>query len=134
MFLNIETFYIFVNTVKRLNKPIEIILLKQAELFLDEIEDCVRKKFFLSMRKTKSRIFGEWFKKLINSNDIFEFRVDHQGKFYRLFAFWDSTDDKHSLVVCTHGLIKKTNKIPKPEIAIAESIKDKYFRGIITGG
>ncbi len=114
-----------------MEKPIEIVLLKQAEDFLDNIEEPVRKKFFISMRKTKSRIFGDWFKKMIGTDDIYEFRTDNNGKFYRLFAFWDSRDDKQTLIVCAHGLIKKTNKTPKAEIAKAEDIKDKYFKGLI---
>jgi len=113
-----------------MGKPIEIVLLKQAEDFIDEIEEPVRKKFFVSMRKTKSRIFGDWFKKLIGTNDIYEFRIDYNGKFYRLFSFWDSRDERQTLVVCSHGLVKKSNKTPKSEIDKAEDIKDKYFKGL----
>ena len=83
------------------------------------------------MRKTKLRIFGDWFKKMSGTNDIYEFSVDNKGKFYRLFSFWDSRHDKQTLVVCTHGLLKKSNKTPKTEINKAEDIKDKYFKGLI---
>jgi phage-related protein len=113
-----------------MEKPIEIILLKQAEDFLDDVEAPVRKKFFYSMRKTKSRIFGEWFTKMAGTSDLFEFKVDNNGKFYRLFSFWDSRDGKQTLIICTHGLIKKTNKTPKAEIQKAEDIKDLYFKGL----
>ena len=115
----------------KMEKPIEIVLLKQAENFIDEIEEPVRKKFFISMRKTKSRIFGDWFKKMIDTNDLFEFRVENNGKYYRLFSFWDSRDGKQTLIVCTHGILKKTNKTPKSEIEKAENIKDMYFKGLI---
>ena len=54
-----------------MEKLIEIFLLIQAEEFLDSIEEPVRKKFFVSMRKTKSRIFGDWFQKMKSSNEIF---------------------------------------------------------------
>jgi len=114
-----------------MEKTIEIFLLIQAEEFLDNAEEPVRKKFFVSMRKTKSRIFGDWFQKMKSSNEIFEFRVDNNGKFYRLFAFWDTRGSKQTLIVCTHGLIKKTNKTPKSDIEKAEDIKDKYFRGLL---
>jgi len=114
-----------------MERPIEFIFLKQAEDFLDQVEEPVRKKFFISMRKTKSRIFGDWFKKMIGTNDIFEFRTDHNGKFYRLFAFWDSRGEVQTLIVCSHGLIKKTNKTPKSEIEKAEEIKNLYFKGLI---
>lgn len=114
-----------------MDKPIEILLLNQAEYFLDSIEEQVRKKFFLSMRKTKSRIFGEWFQKMQSRDDIYEFRTDNNGKYYRLFAFWDSRGETQTLIVCTHGLIKKTNKTPKSDIEKAENIKDKYFKGLL---
>ena len=114
-----------------MEKPIEIVLLKQAENFLDEIEESVRKKFFISMRKTKSRIFGDWFKKMIDTNDLFEFRVENKGNHYRLFSFWDSRDGKQTLIVCAHGLVKKTNKTPKSEIEKADDIKELYFKELI---
>ena len=114
-----------------MDKPIEIIALPQAEEFLDSLEEPVRKKFFHSMRKTKERIIGDWFKKMIGTDGIYEFRVDNNGKFYRLFAFWDSRGSKQTLIVATHGLIKKSNKTPKSDIDKAEELKNKYFKGLI---
>ena len=114
-----------------MEKPIEIILLIQAEEFLDNVEIPVRKKFFTSIRKTKERIFGDWFQKMKSTHEIFEFRVDNNGKFYRLFAFWDTRGSKQTLIVCTHGLIKKSNKTPKSDIEKAKEIKDRYFKGLI---
>ncbi len=114
-----------------MKKPIEVILLKQAEDFLDNIEEAARKKLFISMRKTKERIFGDWFKKMIGTDDIYEFKADNKGKFYRLFAFWDSRGERQTLIVCTHGLIKKTNKTPKSEINKAEEIRKNYYKGLI---
>ena len=111
-----------------MEKPIEIITLPQAEEFIDSIEEPVRKKFLHSMRKTKQRIFGDWFKKMVGTDDIYEFRVDNNGKFYRLFAFWDRRGSSQTLIVATHGLIKKTNKTPKSDIDKAEEIKNKYFK------
>lgn len=45
---------------------------------------------------------------------------------YRLFAFWDK--DKETLVIATHGIIKKTQKTPCKEIAKAETIRREYFK------
>ena len=86
---------------------------------------------FYAIRKTKMRIYGDWFEKLKGSRDIFEFRIKDSNKFFRLFAFWDSTREKETLIICTHGLIKKTNKTPKQDIEKAEMIKDRYFKGLI---
>jgi phage-related protein len=110
-----------------MEKPIDIIFLKNAEDFLDELEESARKKLFQCFRKTKERIFGQWFSKLAGSDGIFEFRIEDGGKFYRLFAFWDNESSKETLVVCTHGFLKKTNKTPKNEIEKAEKIKKEYF-------
>lgn len=67
----------------------------------------------------------ELFKKLEKS-EIWEFRTLYNGIAYRLFAFWD-TEEK-TLVVATHGIIKKTQKTPSKEIAKAEAIRKEYFK------
>ena len=41
--------------------------------------------------------------------------------------FWDKTDKKDTVVISTHGIIKKTDKTPKIEIERAESLRVKYF-------
>lgn len=110
-----------------MEKPIEVIFLKQAEEFTNSIDNIPRKKLFQVIRKTKERLFGQWFTKLKSSDGIFEFRIDDSGKFYRLFAFWDTKEEQETLVVATHGLIKKTNKTPPTEIRKAEQIKRQYF-------
>ena len=40
---------------------------------------------------------------------------------------WQETTRK-SLVIATHGIIKKTQKTPKKEIAKAERIRQEYFK------
>lgn len=46
---------------------------------------------------------------------------------YRLFAFWDKLDKTDTIVISTHGLIKKTNKTPQGELDKAEFLRKKYF-------
>ncbi len=67
---------------------------------------------------------NELFKKLDNT-DIWEFRTLYNGIAYRLLAFWDT--DTQTLVVATHGIIKKTQKTPAKEISKAENLKKEYF-------
>ncbi|WP_231390026.1 type II toxin-antitoxin system RelE/ParE family toxin [Sphingobacterium pedocola] len=50
------------------------------------------------------------FKKL--NNDIWEFRTLYQGLQYRLLAFWDKTFSSETMVISTHGFIKKRSKVP----------------------
>ena len=64
------------------------------------------------------------FKKLENTN-IWEFRTLYNGICYRLFSFWDTEEE--TLVIATHGIIKKTQKTPLKEIAKAEEIRKEYF-------
>lgn len=65
------------------------------------------------------------FKKL--QNDIWEFRTTFAGLQIRLLAFWDKTDNKETLVLATHGFIKKVDKVPASHIDRALRLRDKYF-------
>lgn len=61
----------------------------------------------------------------MKGSDIWEFRTKYSGSIYRIFAFWDTEND--TLVVTTHGIIKKTQKTPSKEIKRAEDIRIEYF-------
>ena len=54
-----------------------------------------------------------------------EFRTLYDGIQYRIFAFWDTEEE--TLVLTTHGIIKKTQKTPAKEIEKAERIRKEYF-------
>ncbi len=75
----------------------------------------------------KSRYINDprLFKKL--TKDIWEFRTRYNKLQYRLLAFWDKRDEQDTLVISTHGIIKKTDKVPKKEIEKALSIMESYF-------
>jgi len=45
---------------------------------------------------------------------------------YRLFAFWD--ENENSLIIATHGIIKKTDKTPKKEINKAKQLRAEYLK------
>ena len=103
----------------------QLALLEEARIFLRSLPEQVYKKILYNV----DRVAGgeknkELFKKLENS-EIWEFRTLYNGVAYRLFAFWDT--DTQTLVVATHGIIKKTQKTPKKEIARAEAIMKQYF-------
>ena len=65
------------------------------------------------------------FKKL--QDEIWEFRSKYLGNQHRLLAFWDKSNNRNTLVIATHGFIKKTSKVPKNEIQKAEKIRSEYF-------
>jgi phage-related protein len=49
-----------------------------------------------------------------------------EGMQYRLFAFLAKADNV--FVICTHGIIKKTQKTPIKDIEKAEQLRRKYFQ------
>jgi hypothetical protein len=61
------------------------------------------------------------------NDEIWEFRTKYAGFQIRLLAFWDKRDNKKTLVISTHGFIKKMSKIPKSEIERAIRIRENYF-------
>lgn len=65
------------------------------------------------------------FKKL--SGEIWEFRTKYNGLQYRLLAFWDKTEKVETIVVSTHGFVKKVDKVSQTEINKAEQLRRLYF-------
>ncbi|MEO6285376.1 MAG: type II toxin-antitoxin system RelE/ParE family toxin [Dyadobacter sp.] len=57
----------------------------------------------------------------------FGFRTLYKSKAFRLFSFWDKIDGKETLIVATHGILKKTQKTPSKEIKKAEEIRKQYL-------
>jgi phage-related protein len=50
------------------------------------------------------------------------------SKAYRLFAFWDKSKKNNTVVISTHGILKKTQKTPTKEIEKAENIRIEYLK------
>jgi len=103
----------------------EIIFLDQAIDFMSKLDTKARNKIYFNLDKAKLENDPKLFKKL--TDDIWEFRTLYQGIQYRLFAFWDKTDKTETLVLTTHGLVKKVSKVPKSEIEKAIKIRNAYF-------
>jgi phage-related protein len=104
----------------------KIIFLKEAREFLLGLDEKSRYKIIFNMDKAKIKNDKELFKKL--QGEIWEFRTMHNKTFYRVFAFWDKTEKEETLVLATHGIVKKTGKIPDKEIGKAEKIRLDYFK------
>ena len=110
-----------------MRKDISLRLMPQASEFVKGLSEKTRTKVFYDIRKTLDGFKGDWFKKMSGTDDLFEFRTLHNEQYIRLFAFWDKTGDTETLIVCTHGIIKKTDKTPQKEIDLAERLKKEYF-------
>lgn len=103
----------------------DVELLPDAVHFLENLDDKAREKIYYNIKKAQLVSDNELFKKL---NDfIWEFRTLYKNKAYRLFSFWDKIDGKDTLVVATHGILKKTQKTPSKEIKKAEEIRKQYL-------
>ncbi|MBK7691670.1 MAG: type II toxin-antitoxin system RelE/ParE family toxin [Bacteroidetes bacterium] len=59
---------------------------------------------------------------------MWEFRTLYNKTYFRLFAFWDKIDKEDTIVISTHGIIKKTGKTPKGELDKAENVRTQYFK------
>ena len=127
MFPDKELFSIFATLlIMNMERPLfQLLLLEAARDFLKTLPKQARNKIYYNIRKVQGGVRdNELFKKLENS-EIWEFRTLYRGTAYRLFSFWDK--DSETLVVATHGIIKKTQKTPSKEIARAEEMRRKYF-------
>lgn len=103
----------------------ETLFLEEADKFISQLDLKTAKKVFYNIDLAEQTNDPKLFKKL--KKDIWEFRTQYLGLQIRLLAFWDKTGDKETLVIATHGFIKKVDKVPDNEIARAVKIKEKYF-------
>ena len=108
-----------------MDKHFEILFLDEAFEFLKGLERKHYEKVLYNMRKAQIENDSELFKKL--NNEIWEFRTLYQGLQYRLLAFWDKNSSTETLVISTHGIVKKTSKVPDNEIQKAAKTRIKYF-------
>lgn len=108
-----------------MNKNFKVDFLGEAIDFLNSLDEKTREKIYYNARKAQIVNDPELFKKL---NDfIWEFRTKYNKNYYRLLAFWDKTEKETTLVLATHGFVKKTQKTPKSEIKKAEEIRKQYI-------
>ena len=69
------------------------------------------------------RVPSQYFKKLVNTDDLWEVRVQLGNNIFRLLGFFDEP----IVVVLTSGFAKKTQKTPPQEIATAEKRKQDHL-------
>ena len=99
--------------------------LEEANEFIAELRPKAAKKVFnidLAEQTNDPRLF----KKL--RKEIWELRTKYEGLEIRLLAFWDKSDNQETLVITTHGFIKKVDKVPENEIDRAERLRERYFK------
>ena len=108
-----------------MKKKFEILFLEDAKAFLSILDTKTLQKVLQNIEKAQILHDPKLFKKL--SGEIWEFRTQYSGMQYRFLAFWDKTNKKNTLVIATHGFVKKQNAVPKKEIEKAEKLRTQYF-------
>ena len=94
--------------------------------FLDSLPKKVFQKIIwvLKLIQELDKVPSIYFKKLTNSDDIWECRISFSSNIYRIFCFFQNG----KVIILTHGIMKKTQKTPKEEIQKAEEYKIDYLR------
>ena len=103
----------------------EVILLEEVWELFDTLDEKTKDKIIYNIDKSRYVNDPDLFKKL--KGEIWEFRTIFNRMKYRILAFWDKTDKTETFVVATHGIIKKTDKMPSAEIERAKAIMKLYF-------
>jgi phage-related protein len=101
------------------------LFLKEASDFLQNLDTRTIRKIIYNIDLAQQTKDPRLFKKI--HAEIWEFRTNHLGQQIRLLAFWDKSQDSTTLVIATHGFIKKTDKVSQQEIDRALKIRIKYY-------
>ena len=103
----------------------KVIMSSEADAFLDTLRQDIKDKIVYNVDKVANGYMDKDLFKKLDGTDIWEFRTLYKGIQYRLLAFWNT--DAETLVIATHGFVKKTQKTPSKEINKAEAIRKLYF-------
>ena len=96
-----------------------------VEEFLDELSGKQAQKVVWVLRLIEELevVPGQYLKKLVNTDDLWEVRVQFGGNIFRLLGFFDGS----TLLILTNGFAKKTQKTPRQEIDLATRRKKDYL-------
>ncbi len=100
--------------------------LEDANIFIATLDSKTITKILYLIDKAEQTNDPKLFKKL--TNEIWEFRIHFNSKQIRLLAFWDKIDKTNTLVIATHGFIKKVDKVPSNEIKRAIKLMEDYLQ------
>ena len=104
---------------------LKVFIMKEASDFIKSMPKPVGRKIHQTIRRVENGELNPVIFAKLDGTNIWEFRILFNNVKYRLFAFWDTQSE--ALVIATHGIIKKTQKTPKKEMAKAERIRQEFF-------
>ncbi|MBW4592219.1 MAG: type II toxin-antitoxin system RelE/ParE family toxin [Brasilonema angustatum HA4187-MV1] len=95
------------------------------EEFLDSLcgKQAQKVLWVLRLIQELDSVPSQYLKKLVNTDDIWEVRVQVGNNTFRLLGFFED----NNLIVLTNGFAKKTQKTPSQEIELAEHRKRDYL-------
>ncbi len=102
----------------------EVLLSDEAKTFVMSLGMKLQKKVAYNIQKSREVNDPRILKKI--TEDIWEFRTRYNKLQIRLLAFWDP--NKRSLIICSHGFSKKTQKVPKSEIKKTLEFRKQYLK------
>lgn len=97
-----------------------------VEDFLDSLsgEQAQKVTWVLQLIEELEIIPAQYFKKLVNTDDLWEVRIQAGNNAFRLLGFLEGKQ----VVILNHAFQKKMQKTPKKEILIAETRKKEYLK------
>ena len=96
-----------------------------GEEFLDALSGKQAQKvvWVLSLVEQLDPVPAQYLKKLVDTDGLWEVRAQHGGDIFRLLGFFDG-----SKFLVVSGFAKKTEKIPRQELDVAEARRQDYLR------
>ena len=97
-----------------------------VELFLDSLTGKQAQKvtWVLKLIEELDIVPVQYFKKLVDSENIWEVRIQFGSDIFRLLGFFESG----ALLILTNGFAKKKQKTPPQEIELAITRKNDYLK------
>ena len=94
--------------------------------FLDSLRGKRAQKiaWVLELFEDLSIVPKQYFKKLKNTDEIWEIRITFAGDIFRILGFFEN----NNTFILTNGFIKKYQKTPRNEIKLAEERKRNYYK------
>jgi len=95
------------------------------ESFLDSLslKEVQKVTWVLQLIEESHTVSTKFYKKLVNTNDIVNIRIQHTSNSFRLLGF----EHKGKFIVLTNAFRKKDQKTPKKEIDLAQNRKEEYL-------
>ena len=97
-----------------------------VEEFLDNLTAKQAKKvvWVLNMVEEHVNVPSKYLKKMVNTDNLWEVRVNFGSNIFRILCFFDGSE----IIILTHAFQKKTQKTSRQAIKIAEKRMKDYFK------